>query len=192
MIAYRLHFEEANMKAVEIIQSGKIGEPRIFNSAFTQQVEAGNIRLRDETGGGTLYDIGIYCLNAARYLFPAEPVEVTAYTASNDEPRFKEVEEMASVMLRFPDDQLATFVCSFGAASNSRTASKIRRWHSSLFRSGGSAASIACRTRRRFTPNFSAAPMMVPQPSSYSCLIRSNNSTFCLRSVSPALLSTKC
>lgn len=117
MIAYRLHFEEANMKAVEILKSGKIGEPRIFNSVFTQQVEAGNIRLKDETGGGTLYDIGIYCLNAARYLFRAEPIEVTAYTASNGEQRFKEVEEMASVMLRFPDDRLATFVCSFGAAS---------------------------------------------------------------------------
>ena len=117
MIAYRLHFEEANMKAVEILKSGKIGEPRIFNSVFTQQVEAGNIRLKNETGGGTLYDIGIYCLNAARYLFRAEPIEVTAYTVSNDEPRFKEVEEMASVMLRFPDNRLATFVCSFGAAS---------------------------------------------------------------------------
>jgi predicted dehydrogenase len=117
MIAYRLHFEEANMKAVELIKSGKIGEPRLFNSVFTQQVEAGNIRLQSEMGGGTLYDIGIYCLNAARYLFRAEPVEVMAYTASNGEQRFKEVEEMASVMLRFPDDRLATFICSFGAAS---------------------------------------------------------------------------
>ncbi|MGA9771475.1 MAG: Gfo/Idh/MocA family oxidoreductase [Blastocatellia bacterium] len=117
MIAYRLHFEEANMKAVEVVRSGKIGEPRIFNSVFTQQVAAGNIRLQSDLGGGTLYDIGIYCLNAARYLFRAEPIEATAHTASSGEQRFSEVEEMVSVMLRFPEDRLATFTCSFGSAS---------------------------------------------------------------------------
>jgi predicted dehydrogenase len=117
MIAYRLHFEEANMKAVELIRSGKIGEPRLFNSVFTQQVVAGNIRLQQELGGGTLYDIGIYCLNAARYLFRAEPIEAMAFTANNGEQRFKEVEEMTSVILRFPEDRLAAFTCSFGTAS---------------------------------------------------------------------------
>jgi glucose-fructose oxidoreductase len=39
-------------------------------------VKEGDIRLRKETGGGTLYDIGVYCINAARYLFRAEPTEV--------------------------------------------------------------------------------------------------------------------
>ncbi|BBD66776.1 oxidoreductase domain-containing protein [Nostoc commune NIES-4072] len=117
MIAYRLHLEEANLQAVEVLRSKQIGEPRIFNSVFTQQVEEGNIRLRDVTGGGTLYDIGIYCLNAARYLFQDEPIEVFAVAANNGEQRFSEVEEMASVILRFPNERLATFTCSFGGAS---------------------------------------------------------------------------
>lgn len=117
MIAYRLHFEEANMKAVEIVRSGRLGEPRIFNSVFTMQVtDPDNIRIRRETGGGTLYDIGIYCINASRYLFRDEPVEVQAVTASNGEKRFQEVEEMASAILRFPGERLASFTCSFGAA----------------------------------------------------------------------------
>lgn len=116
MIAYRLHLEEANMQAVEIIKSGQIGDPRIFNSVFTQQVEEGNIRVRQETGGGTLDDTGIYCINAARYLFQNEPIEVFATSASNDEQRFSEVAEMTSAILRFPSDRLATFVLSFGAA----------------------------------------------------------------------------
>lgn len=119
MIAYRLHFEEANLKAGEIVNSGKIGEPRIFNSTFTMQVEEGNIRVRKETGGGTLYDIGIYCINAARYLFRDEPVEVLACTANNGEERFSEVEEMSSAILRFPRERLASFTCSFGAADRS-------------------------------------------------------------------------
>lgn len=123
MIAYRLHFEEANLRAVDVVQSGRIGEPRIFNSVFTMNVKEGDIRLnpRDE-GGGTLYDIGIYCINAARYLFEDEPVEVLALTARNDEPRFSApgVDEMTGAVLRFPGDRLATFVSSFGAADVSR------------------------------------------------------------------------
>lgn len=116
MIAYRLHLEEGNLQAVEMVRSGKIGEPRIFNSVFTQQTEAGNIRVEPEKGGGTLDDIGIYCINAARYLFQAEPIEVFATTANNGEPRFSEVAEMTTAILRFPGDRLATFICSFGAA----------------------------------------------------------------------------
>jgi predicted dehydrogenase len=117
MIAYRLHFERANMSAIEIVRSGKLGEPRIFTSDFTMQVrDEDNIRLKPEAGGGTLYDIGIYCINAARYLFRSEPTYVQCWTANNGDERFGGVEEMASCILRFPDERLAAFTCSFGAA----------------------------------------------------------------------------
>jgi predicted dehydrogenase len=119
MIAYRLHLEEANMQAVEVIKSGQIGEPRIFNSVFTQQVEENNIRVKKPVGGGTLDDVGIYCINAARYLFQADPIEVFATDASKDESRFQEVAEMSSAILRFPDDRLAAFTVSFGTAKTS-------------------------------------------------------------------------
>jgi glucose-fructose oxidoreductase len=120
MIAYRLHFEAANLTAVEAVKAREIGEPRIFNSTFTMQVEQGNIRVRPETGGGTLYDIGIYCINAARYLFRAEPEEVVAFSANNGERRFRGVDEMTSAVLRFPGERLAAFTSSFGAADVSR------------------------------------------------------------------------
>jgi predicted dehydrogenase len=117
MIAYRLHFEKGNLSAIEAVRSGKLGDPRVFNSVFTMQVrDTNNIRSRREMGGGTIYDIGVYCINAARYLFANEPVEVSAMTANNGESRFSEVEEMASVIMRFPEDRLANFVCSFGGA----------------------------------------------------------------------------
>jgi glucose-fructose oxidoreductase len=115
MIAYRLHFEKGNLEAIRIAQSGQIGELRIFNSTFSQQVHAGNVRLRVSSGGGTLEDMGIYCINAARYLFQAEPTEVAAFSARNPDPRFTEVDEMTSAVLRFPQDRLASFTCSFGA-----------------------------------------------------------------------------
>ncbi len=117
MTAYRLHFERANLKAVEIARSGRIGELRVFDSVFTMQVtDKENIRLRRESGGGPLWDIGIYCINAARYLFQAEPEAVVAAKIAGDPSRFREVEEAASVILRFPGGRLASFTCSFGAA----------------------------------------------------------------------------
>ena len=116
MIAYRLHFEECNMKAVEIAQSGQLGDLRIFNSVFNMQVKPGDIRVQGDMGGGTLYDIGVYCINAARYLFQDEPLEAIAFSANNGDPRFREVDEMTSAVLRFPGERLASFTTSFGAS----------------------------------------------------------------------------
>lgn len=122
MIAYRLHFEKANLKAIELAHSGKLGEPRFFDSAFAQQVVADNIRVTEpvERGGGPVYDMGVYCINAARYLFRAEPTAVTALSARNREKRFRKAEEMTSVVMEFPGARLANFTCSFGAAEISR------------------------------------------------------------------------
>ncbi|MFL5548180.1 MAG: Gfo/Idh/MocA family protein [Gemmatimonadales bacterium] len=117
MVAYRLHFEEANLKAIDLVQSGKLGDPRLFDSVFTMTVKEGDIRLNPrELGGGTLYDIGIYCINAVRNLFGAEPMEVVAFSANCGDERFQQCEETTSCILRFPGrERLATFACSFGA-----------------------------------------------------------------------------
>ncbi len=117
MIAYRLHFERANLNAIEAIRSGKIGKPRIFSSVFTQQTKDGNIRLARDSSGGPVWDIGIYCINAARYLFQSEPEEVFAFAATGDDDRFREVEESVTASIRFPEARLATFSCSFGASA---------------------------------------------------------------------------
>ena len=116
MTAYRLHFEQANLRAVERVRAGEIGEPRIFSSVFSQQVREGDIRTRAEFGGGALFDMGIYCVNAARYLFQAEPFEVMGMGVRGSDPRFVEVDEMTSAILRFPGDRIAQFVSSQGAA----------------------------------------------------------------------------
>src|SRR5579864_4716477 len=115
MIAYRLHFEAGNLEAIRLAKNGKLGELRMFTSEFAQQVADGNIRVSEPSarGGGPVYDMGVYCINAARYLFGAEPVEVLSASASKREQRFHRVEEMTSVTMRFPQDRLATFTCSF-------------------------------------------------------------------------------
>lgn len=117
MVAYRLHFEEANLRLVEALRKGRIGEPRYFHSTFSFQIQPPNIRIEADAGGGVLWDIGVYCVNAARYLFRAEPEEVFAFVAQGKDERFAQTEEAVSAVLRFPDDRLANFTVSFGAAS---------------------------------------------------------------------------
>jgi predicted dehydrogenase len=122
MIAYRLHFEAGNLEAIALAQSGKLGDLRVFTSEFSQQVADKNVRVTESSsqGGGPLYDMGVYCINAARYLFRAEPAEVLAMAASKHDPRFAKAEEMVSATLRFPGERIATFTCSFGASDVSR------------------------------------------------------------------------
>lgn len=124
MIAYRLHFEAGNLHAIALANSGKLGDVRLFTSEFSQDVNDTNVRVTESVsrGGGPLYDMGVYCINAARYLFRAEPIEVSAMSASRPESRFARVDEMVSAVMRFPHERVATFTCSFGAADVSRYA----------------------------------------------------------------------
>lgn len=117
MIAYRLHFEAANLSAIDVAQSGRLGELRSFHSIFGMQVRPGNVRTKAAKGGGSVYDIGVYCINAARYIFQDEPIEVTATSVTGTDERFAEIDEMTSAVLRFPNGRLATFTCSFNAPS---------------------------------------------------------------------------
>lgn len=114
MTAYRLHFEPANLAVLKLLRDGAIGAPRIVTSQFTQQVRPGNIRTRASLGGGPLYDMGIYCLNAARHVFEAEPEEVVATAVRSEDERFAEIDETVQAVLRFPGERLASFTCSFG------------------------------------------------------------------------------
>jgi predicted dehydrogenase len=117
MTSYRLHHEPGTIAALEAIRGGRIGEPRYFSALFSFQSERGNHRLQASNWGGPLQDIGIYCINAARHIFAAEPIQVVA-TASrpSDDPRFSEIDDAIAVTLRFPGERLAQFYCSFGAS----------------------------------------------------------------------------
>jgi glucose-fructose oxidoreductase len=122
MIAYRLHFERANLEAITLGRGAELGKLRFFSSDFGQQVIGTNVRLTEPSrkGGGPVFDMGIYCINAARYLFRAEPTEVWATNASLSERRFGKAEEMAAAIMRFPGERLATFTSSFGSADIGR------------------------------------------------------------------------
>ena len=116
MIAYRLHFETINIAAVELARRGELGDLRYFTSSFSMKVRRGDIRTKKSCGGGTLYDIGVYCINAARYLFRAEPTEVSAMSVHSGAKSLAEIDETTAATMRFSDGRVATFVSSFNAS----------------------------------------------------------------------------
>lgn len=117
MTAYRLHFQKANLRALQVVQSGQLGDVRIFNSLFSMRIKKGNVRTDKRRGGGPLYDIGIYCINAVRNIFGELPEQVFAFANSGFDARSAEVEEMISVSMKFSGGRLGNFVCSFSADS---------------------------------------------------------------------------
>jgi glucose-fructose oxidoreductase len=116
MIAYRLHFETINLAAIELARRGRLGELKFFNSSFSMTVRRGDIRTKRAYGGGTLYDIGVYCINAARNLFRSEPTQVSAVSINSGVASLAEIDETTAATLRFGNDRVATFVTSFNAA----------------------------------------------------------------------------
>jgi predicted dehydrogenase len=128
MIAYRAQYEPYNLAAIEIARgkNKELGQlkvlvsdhGRVLNPSEPQDRWRMNKKL---AGGGSLPDIGIYSLNAARYITGEEPIEISAmmYSTPND-PRFIEVEENVNFTLRFPSGVLANCTSSYGYSETKR------------------------------------------------------------------------
>ena len=122
MIAYRCQYEPHNRRVVRMARSGEIGPVRLIEASNGQnQGPAGQWRHKKAlAGGGSLPDVGIYCLNAARFITGEEPARVTAQILTDPgDPRFREVEDRVSFQLKFPSGILASCQ-SFYSAHESR------------------------------------------------------------------------
>ena len=109
---YRFHPQYAQVK--ELIAQGAIGEVRMIRSAFGfQQNDLNNIRLQRELGGGSLMDVGCYCVNVSRWLAGTEPVQAQASAMFGEKSR---VDETLIGILRFPNNVNAHFDSSFHTA----------------------------------------------------------------------------
>jgi predicted dehydrogenase len=117
MIAYRCQYEPTNLRAVQLIRDGKLGVIQSIESANGFNERAGEWRLdRKLAGGGPLMDVGIYSLNACRYLTGEEPSAIEGYCSVIDKDgRFEGVEENASWTMRFPSGIVATCTTTYGA-----------------------------------------------------------------------------
>lgn len=114
MVAYRLHFEEGTLSALQLLEDGKLGDLRVFDSVFGHKVRPGDIRTKPEVAGGACLDLGVYCINAARHVFQAEPLSVLASTIDRDG-----VDDTTTAVLRFEGERFAQFTVSNSTASTS-------------------------------------------------------------------------
>ncbi|HEY0513651.1 MAG TPA: Gfo/Idh/MocA family oxidoreductase [Thermoanaerobaculia bacterium] len=117
MIAYRQQYEPYNREIIRKVRARELGDLKFITADNGQnQGDPMQWRLkRALSGGGSLPDVGIYCLNATRYLTGEEPIEVFARSWSTPgDPRFKEVEETMVFELRFPSGVLASCTCGYG------------------------------------------------------------------------------
>lgn len=123
MVAYRCRYEPYNQTAIRIARSNELGPTQMVLADMGFNIgDPTQWRLTKKLGGGgSLMDIGIYGLNASRYLTGEEPTEVNAmiYSTPGD-PRFKEVEEHVTFQLRFPSGILANCSSSYGYFQENR------------------------------------------------------------------------
>jgi predicted dehydrogenase len=117
MIAYRCHYEPTNLKAIQLIRQGALGQVQAIESTFGFNIGRGEWRLNKKlAGGGPLFDVGIYSLNACRYLTGEEPEHIAANASVIDhDGRFDEVEENVSWTMKFPSGIVASCNTTYGA-----------------------------------------------------------------------------
>ena len=121
MIAYRIQYEPLNRMAQQAVRANTYGAPRLIQMMNCQN-QAHDRQWRHQkalAGGGALPDVGLYCLNTARFLLGEEPSEVSAqlYSTPGD-GRFREVEECVSFTLRFPSGVIAQCMTGYGVFNN--------------------------------------------------------------------------
>jgi len=123
MVAYRCRYEPYNQEAIRMARSHELGTAKVILADHGFNIgDPTQWRLKRElAGGGSLMDIGIYSLQAARYLTGEEPTEVNAAMFNTPgDARFKEVEETINFQLRFPGGVLANCTSSYGYSGQNR------------------------------------------------------------------------
>ena len=130
-IGYRLHYEPYNMEMKRLGQEKVFGPVRYVEAGLgykTINFESGNVgkefdiddpsewRLNKRwAGGGALMNLGIYCLQASRYILGEDPIWVTAqYGTIHDKRRFAQVEEAVVWQAGFPSGAMANCNTSYG------------------------------------------------------------------------------
>lgn len=115
-IGYRLHFEPHNVEIMRVGQQRTLGDVKHIDTAngFTYNGDPNAWRLKKAlAGGGGLMDMGIYCIQGARYTLGKEPVAVKATQQKLRPEFFKEVDETVFWELEFPDQLITTGKSSY-------------------------------------------------------------------------------
>ncbi len=114
-IGYRCQFEPHHRECMRLAREKVFGDLKFIEAGFGFQIgDPTQWRLRKKlAGGGALMDVGIYALQACRYLSGEEPVEVTAQETKTDPEKFAEVDETISWSMKFPSGVLASAMTTY-------------------------------------------------------------------------------
>lgn len=122
MIAYHFQFDDAFIETQNFIKQGGLGNLKFINNTFNYAIKDDfNLRFKHphDLTSNALYKIGINCIHLARLLFKEEPIQIGAFSTTSDNPRYINIEETTSAIMKFSNDRLANFMISFGSFTTS-------------------------------------------------------------------------
>ncbi|MDZ4821302.1 MAG: Gfo/Idh/MocA family oxidoreductase [Planctomycetota bacterium] len=103
-------------KARELLAAGRIGELRLVKMDFSFQLNPSDWRADPKRGGGALFDLGCYGINAARLFSGMEPIESRGWTVFSKSG----VDMTSGIQIRFPNNVQALIDCSFECPDRNR------------------------------------------------------------------------
>ena len=113
-VAYRLQFEPHHMEMIRFAKDKTFGNVRHIDAGFGFHMGvSGGWRLKESLGGGALLDVGVYVIQATRYIFGEEPVRVSVLETKTDKKKFAEVDETVTWTMQFASGRTANLMCSF-------------------------------------------------------------------------------
>jgi len=130
-IGYRLHFEPNHLECVRLVREKVLGSLKFIEAGFGFAIgDPTQWRLKKElSGGGPMMDVGIYALQAMRYLSGEEPISVSAIATTNDKVKFRDIEETLTWQMAFPSGVLANGETTYGFGGINRfSANTDRGW----------------------------------------------------------------
>jgi predicted dehydrogenase len=121
-VAYRCQFEPHHLECMRLAREKEFGDLRVIEANFGFPIgDPTQWRLRKAlAGGGALMDVGVYALQATRYLSGEEPVSVTAVETKTDPVKFAEVDESITWQAKFPSGVIGNCSTSFNASGMGR------------------------------------------------------------------------
>lgn len=120
-VGYRLRYDPFHNELIRLAQDKVHGEVKMINSAFSfYGVDMDNWRFTDASlaGGGPMMDLGVYCLQASRYITGTEPISVTAQANRSFPNKMDGMEDSIFWQMRFPGGVVTNCIASYVARHN--------------------------------------------------------------------------
>ena len=129
-IGYRMQHEPNTQRIIQFRKDKTYGAiTQVSARAGYFDSRTNHWKQKKEMGGGSMYDMGVYPLNAARYTTGEEPIAVTAKQSTTRPNIYKEVDETMEFRLEFPGGAIAECETSFGKSMNSLHVTCTKGWY---------------------------------------------------------------